>query len=77
VRNLINTFGEVWQLPHPAEWLSENGSDYIAQGREPLRQTNGLIQGVWIRPLEQREEKSIHDDRPPPKSSGSLAGCLS
>jgi putative transposase len=30
VQTLANRFGEVPELPHPTEWLSDNGSGYIA-----------------------------------------------
>jgi transposase InsO family protein len=31
VKTLLERFGEVPQIPHPAEWLSDNGSGYIAR----------------------------------------------
>ena len=35
VQTLLERFGEVPELPHPAEWLSDNGSGYI-RSRHPL-----------------------------------------
>jgi putative transposase len=31
VQTLLERFGELLELPHPAEWLSANGSGYIAR----------------------------------------------
>jgi hypothetical protein len=36
VETLIKRFGEVPELPHPAEWLSDNGSGYIARETRSL-----------------------------------------
>jgi putative transposase len=44
VQTLCNRFGEVPELPSPAEWLSDNGSGYIA------RETRGFAQDIGLKP---------------------------
>jgi putative transposase len=44
VQTLCNRFGEVPGLPSPAEWLSDNGSGYIA------RETRGFAQDIGLKP---------------------------
>jgi putative transposase len=44
VQTMCNRFGEVPELPSPAEWLSDNGSGYIA------RETRGFAQDIGPKP---------------------------
>ena len=43
VETLIKRFGEVPELPHPAEWLSDNGSGYIARETRAFAADIGLV----------------------------------
>jgi putative transposase len=43
VQTLIERFGEVPELPHPAEWLSDNGSGYVARETRAFATDIGLI----------------------------------
>ena len=43
VETLIKRFGEVPELPHPAQWLSDNGSGYIARETRTFAADIGLI----------------------------------
>jgi putative transposase len=43
VQTLIERFGEVPELPHPAQWLSDNGSGYIARDARAFATDIGLI----------------------------------
>lgn len=44
VQTMSNRFGEVPELPHPAEWLSDNGSGYIA------RDTRSFARDIGFKP---------------------------
>lgn len=44
VQTMCNRFGEVAELPSPAQWLSDNGSGYIA------RETRGFAQDIGLEP---------------------------
>ena len=44
VQTMCNRFGEVPELPSPAEWLSDNGSGYIA------RETRSFAQDIGFKP---------------------------
>ena len=43
VQTLSTRFGEVPEMPHPAEWLSDNGSGYIARDTRAFATDIGLI----------------------------------
>jgi putative transposase len=43
VQTMSNRFGEVAELPHPAEWLSDNGSGYIAAETRSFATDIGFI----------------------------------
>src|ERR1017187_10441462 len=43
VQTLFERFGELLELPHPAEWLSDNGSGYIARETRAFAGDIGMI----------------------------------
>jgi putative transposase len=43
VETLLQRFGEVPELPHPVEWLSDNGSGYIARETRSFAADIGLL----------------------------------
>jgi len=43
VKTLLERFGEVPELPHPAEWLSDNGSGYIARETRSFATDIGML----------------------------------
>jgi putative transposase len=43
VQTLSNRFGEVPEMPHPAEWLTDNGSCYIARETRSFAADIGLV----------------------------------
>jgi len=43
VQTLIQRFGQVPELPNPAQWLSDNGSGYIARDTRAFAADIGLI----------------------------------
>jgi len=43
VQTLVERFGPAAELPEPAEWLSDNGSGYIAHKTRALARGIGLI----------------------------------
>jgi len=43
VQTLIQRFGEVPELPNPAQWLSDNGSGYIARDTRAFAADIGMI----------------------------------
>jgi putative transposase len=43
VQTLSRRFGELSELPHPAEWLGDNSSGYIVQDTREFGRDNGLL----------------------------------